>query len=218
MDVDTEEVFLLILEEVKSAILSKDHTKEGKERRNVAWEKCQKQLFVRAGKDFSVSQLQKKWNNVQCRLKDRLKDAKRTGGGAPKTLSNNDRLTWRIVGETNPKLTMIPGAMVNAEDIENVSFPSKSSSDSNVLSEDELATEANSTVSRVPARKSETRKKKADENIDVLHREVLQLQKEKLLLRIKILRKQVADTSDASTQTDFCVEPYSFLKELHGDW
>lgn len=113
---------------------------------------------------------------------------------------------------------MIPGAMVNAEDIENVSFPSKSSSDSNVLSEDELATEANSTVSRVPARKSETRKKKADENIDVLHREVLQLQKEKLLLRIKILRKQVADTSDASTQTDFCVEPYSFLKELHGDW
>ena len=57
-------------------------------------------------------------------------------------------------------------------------------------------------------------KRKADMDIDVLHREVLRLQKEKLMLKIKILRKQVATVSDASTQTDVGVDPYSFLKDL----
>ena len=72
-------------------------------------------------KRFHSVQITKKWNNLQCRLKHRMKDGKRTGGGAAKALSKNDRLTLRIIGESNPKITMIPGAMVNAEDIENVS-------------------------------------------------------------------------------------------------
>ncbi len=226
MDVETEEAFLLILEEVKDAINSKDHTKNGKERRKAAWDKCQRQLLLRVGKDFTVSKLQKKWNNLQCRLKDRMKDGKRTGGGAAKALSKNDRLTWRIIGESNPKITMIPGAMVNAEDIENVrpTFQSeatmKSFSDSNDLSDDELAAGTNvaagSSFTTVSANVTKKRKKKADENLDALHREVLELQKEKLLLNIKTLRKQVATVSDASTQTDFLnnAQPYSFLNDL----
>ena len=120
MDAITETAFLEILEKKKEVITSKDNTLSGRTKRAEAWVWVGERVAVNTGKSFTVEQLQKKWNNLQNRLKDRLKDSKNTGGGPPKKLSANDLLAWRIMGKTNPKLAMVPGAMENAADLENV--------------------------------------------------------------------------------------------------
>ena len=123
MDPSTETTFLEILEMKKSVINSKDNTKNGRNRRAEAWSWLQQELVVRTGKSLAIEQLQKKWNNVQQRLKERLKDVKKTGGGPSKELSENDRLVWRVLGEQNPKITKVVGAMENGVYLENLELP-----------------------------------------------------------------------------------------------
>ncbi len=104
MDSVVESAFLTLIEERSSTILSKSNLKEHREKRTEAWIWIAQQLLVVTGKEFTAVQLQKKWNNIQQRLKDRFRDGKKTGGGPPTNLSDNDQQTWRIMGERNPKV------------------------------------------------------------------------------------------------------------------
>lgn len=61
-----------------------------------------------------------------------------------------------------------------------------------------------------------TNKRKAVETIDDLHREVLILQREKLRLKIELLRSQVKQKVDASTQT-IASQEYSYLRALYDE-
>ena len=61
-------------------------------------------------KGFDERQLQKKWSNLQERLKTKIRQRNATGGGTSANLNSRDEITHRILGECNPTLTMIPGA------------------------------------------------------------------------------------------------------------
>ena len=108
-----EAAFLALLKEKSDFTLSKSNSKEVYEKRNESWSWVAQQLLIKTGKEYNSAQLQKKWNNIQQRVKDRSHDSKTTGGGPPITLSANDRLTWKIIGEKNPKVAIVPGAMTN---------------------------------------------------------------------------------------------------------
>ena len=51
------------------------------------------------------------------RVKEKLKDAGKTGGGAPKVLSDGNHLCFRILGENNPKLKQVPDGLHNTAEI-----------------------------------------------------------------------------------------------------
>ena len=199
MDSITETAFLTIMEEKSYILTTKGKTKELREKRSEAWEWVSRQLLVKTGKDFTSIQLQKKWNNNQQRLKDKTTDGKKTGGGPAVRLSDNDKLTWKILGDTNPKVTMVPGAMANTS----------SCSLASTISEDENEPEMKSPVMKKIKRDVVAPCTSAELNL--LHREVLLLQKEKLLLRIKCLQREVIEQKSIGTQT----EVFSFVNMLN---
>ena len=61
-----------------------------------------------------MEKLQKKWNNVQSRVMEKLRSCNETGGGGCSKWSDNDNLVIRILGANNPKVIQIPGAMSGA--------------------------------------------------------------------------------------------------------
>lgn len=188
MDSTTESAFLMLMDEQKEIMTSKANTKESRQSRNAAWDCVAQQLLVNTGKDYSVVQLQKKWNNAQQRLKEKARDGKKTGGGPAAVFTENDRLTLRILGENNPKVAMVPGAMANTSSLASVSLaPEK---------EDEA------TVRRGDCASTPKRCKRDDLSIEDLHREVLLLQKQKLLLRISALQRDQVVCVDKGTQTE----------------
>lgn len=189
MDTVTETAFLMIMEEKNIILTSKSNTKECRERRNEAWDWVCRQLLIKTGKEFTSSQLQKKWNNSQQRLKDKTKDGKKTGGGPATILSENDKLTWKILGENNPKVTMVPGAMANTSSCSLVS----------VMSEKE--NEESGPIAPTPKRLKRDDTTSGD-GLNALHREVLLLQKQKLILRIASLRRDLVQQENKGTQTD----------------
>ena len=77
MDSVVESAFLALIEERSWIVLSKSNLKEHREKRTEVWIWIAQQLLVVTGKEFTAVQLQKKWNNMQQRLKDRLRDCKK---------------------------------------------------------------------------------------------------------------------------------------------
>ena len=72
--------------------------------------------------------LQLNFKKIGITTTGRLKDGKKTGGGSAVKLYDNDKLTWKILGCTNPKVTMVPGAIANTS---TCSLPSTISEDEN---------------------------------------------------------------------------------------
>ena len=64
---------------------------------------------------FEEKKLQKKWNNIQQRVKERNRLAKKTGGVPPVKGSANDEIAERIMAKNKPKLLCVPGAMENGQ-------------------------------------------------------------------------------------------------------
>ena len=90
MDMLTEREFLEILEEEKEMILSKANNKIAKNARALAWTNIKLKLEGKTGKLFEEKKLQKKWNNIQSRIKDKCRSMKKTGGGPGIKGSYND--------------------------------------------------------------------------------------------------------------------------------
>ena len=187
MDSATEATLLKLIEERRGVVVSKENTKEMRQARTNAWENIKYCFLIETGLDVTVQQLQKKWNNIQNRVKERIRDTRRTGGGPVKPLTNeNDATCLRIIGESNPKMTKIPGAYSNTTPLSSGSFLSHSED----LEEEETTNTENCTIQRTvgTSLKKAPRRRLAQDAVEELHREVLLLQKEKLTLKIAILR------------------------------
>ena len=126
MDTPVEKEFLELLEDEKEIILSKQNNKHAKDAMALAWKNVKLKLEDRTGKAFGVKRLQKKWNNTQTRLKEKNWVMKKTGESPAIKESPNDDIAERILGENNPKLVCVPGAMENGKII---SFPSRITAD-----------------------------------------------------------------------------------------
>ena len=130
MDPLLERELLECIEQFHTVVGSKNNTKEGKIRKTNAWEDIKKEFEIRSGgKVFTVNQLQKKWNNVQNRVKEKLRSARKTGGGPPAILTGNDLLAQKILGESNPKLVRVPGGMENTQPVTKTVQSSEDSDD-----------------------------------------------------------------------------------------
>ncbi len=57
--------------------------------------------------------MQKKWNNIQTRVKGKMAQRNKTGGGPAIMLNTNDDLALKIIGEENPKMAKVPGAITS---------------------------------------------------------------------------------------------------------
>ena len=198
MDSQIELAFLEVLDQHKQSVLSKDGTKDGKDSRAQAWEDVQKSLLINTSKDFKVGALKTKWNNIQSRVKDKMKSAKETGGGESSKFSMNDRLAIKIMGEDNPKLCKVPGSVENLKRI-NTSLPdlneSLSTTESNAENVDPNPESLIDTPTAPPLKKL----KKA--SFQELSYEVMELEKEKLSLEIQVLKKKLVEKSTKATQT-----------------
>ena len=80
MDMLIEREFLEILEEEKEIILSKANNKIAKNARALTWTNIKLKLEDKTGKLFDEITLEKKWNNIQSRLKDKGRAMEETGG------------------------------------------------------------------------------------------------------------------------------------------
>lgn len=195
MDSVCEIVFLRAIEGRKGVLGSKQMSKECRAEKKKAWDEVKHHVLEQTGRDFNESQMIKKWQNIQTRVKDKIKDGKRTGGGGPKVLGEADQLCCRILGEDNPKLQRIPGGRHNTAEI---------------TTNEPVVTEGIEDK-QTPASSSNKRKStiRDEQSLDDLHREVLMLQKEKLRLSIKKLKAEVEpDKEDKGTQTTNGIESF----------
>lgn len=110
MDQQAETTLLLEIEKRKSLIYTKNNSRKARDQKFEAWNEIKSALHIKCGKDFDKEQLQKKWSNLQERVKNKLRQRNMTGGGTSADLNTRDEITIRIIGETNPVLNMIPGA------------------------------------------------------------------------------------------------------------
>ena len=219
MDMLTERAFLEILEEEKEMILSKANNKIAKNARALAWTNIKLKLEGKTGKLFEEKKLQKKWNNIQSRIKDKCRSMKKTGGGPGIKGSYNDVIAERIFGPENPKLVCVPGAMENGR---KVSLNEQDEEDEN---EDSFSTDGTNSANAGNFTSSCTKNVRVDKpscrlqvttarqgnsiNKEELYVEVLNLQKETLILakekfqlEIRGLKeRQTNQTTDAATQT-----------------
>ena len=104
----TETTFLLEIEKRKSLISSKNNSRKARDQKKVAWTDIKSALLLKCGKDFDKEQLQKKWSNLQERVKNKLRQHNQTGGGTSADLNTIDDITIRIINEANPILNMVP--------------------------------------------------------------------------------------------------------------
>ena len=94
MDIQSETFFLLEIEKKKHVISSKDNSKKARDKKIAAWVEVKNALHVRCGKEFDESELQKKWSNVQERLKSKIRQRNATEGGISADLSSRVEITY----------------------------------------------------------------------------------------------------------------------------
>lgn len=233
MDANVESVLLKEIEERKTIILSKDNTKPSRTARSKAWSEIMSQVYIQTGIAFTENQLQKKWSNIATRVKEKLKHPAGTGGGIPKKMSNNDLTYLRIVGEDNPKLTMMKGAIANTTALQPINVNAQTSQESMRGSQELTTTITHSKVSKTtqglqePMTSSqmyEVDPETSDDEIensflsasakrrklvvrrqtlDELHMEVLLLQKQKLQMQLDQMKRNQKVSHNKATQTEF---------------
>ena len=102
MDVNCETVFLKELQKNKSIILTKENTRSARDKKRLAWMTIQRSLIAASGREYSVQQLCKKWNNLQQRVKEKIRNS--GGEKIPKSLHERDLLCLQIIGPENLNL------------------------------------------------------------------------------------------------------------------
>ena len=89
-------------------VLSKSNNTIANNAKDLGWTNIKLKLEDKTGKLFDEETLEKKWNNIQSRLKDKGRAMMETGGGPGIKGSHNDVIAERILGPENPKLPRWP--------------------------------------------------------------------------------------------------------------
>ena len=121
MDIACETVFLKELQKNKAIILTKENTRSARDKKRVAWMNIQQVLLQTSGREYSVQQLCKKWNNLQQRVKEKIRNS--GNDKMTKTLHERDLLCLQIIGPEN--LNLPPGPLdlnLSAELVNSLTF------------------------------------------------------------------------------------------------
>lgn len=186
MDPVSEIIFLRAIERRKEFLGCKRMDKESRNAKKRAWNEVREEVRIETGKNFDEGQAIKKWQNLQTRVIEKLKDGS-------KPLNEGDQLCLRILGQDNPKLVQIKKEFCNWDKINN---------NATELVIPSMTFDSEMVENHQP--KTVKRKKDPDvmKCIDELKREVLILQKEELRLSIKKLKRDVEpNTHNKATQT-----------------
>ena len=106
MDISCETMFLKELQKNKAIILTKENTRSARDKKRIAWMAIQQVLVATSGKEYSVQQLCKKWNNLQQRVKEKIRN--NGTDKVTKTLHERDLLCLQIIGPENLNLPTGP--------------------------------------------------------------------------------------------------------------
>ena len=106
MDIACETMFLKELQKNKAIILTKENTRSARDKKRIAWMAIQQVLVATSGKEYSVQQLCKKWNNLQQRVKEKIRN--NGTDKVTKTLHERDLLCLQIIGPENLNLPTGP--------------------------------------------------------------------------------------------------------------
>lgn len=229
MDSVTEKQFLEVFDGEKEAIFCRSNTKQGKELRAQAWHNVKLELEARTGKIYEIKQLQKKWNNIQTRIKERHKSRPQTCGNSYEF--PNDAMALRILGKNNDSLFCASEVSRNekkilqkteCEDSDNESLSLNISTpidsvnvptvsyllfDSRDINQTK---KSNSKVNDTYVERNTKNKQnnmKGTNEIDMkaevlaLQKETLLLKRKKLKLEITLLEKRMTEKIDKCTQT-----------------
>lgn len=196
MDSELEYELLSIIEQNK-AILCREGTKEGKQKRLNAWNNIRTSFLTNTGKDLDEPKLKIKWNNIQSRIKEKQRCANITGGGPPAKMSTNDLLAVKILGENNPKICMVPGAKENVEPVSNLLDKSIT-----LLPSTEPCTSASSDTYVTSTKCAKSPRVNLRKSTEELQYDVLILEKEHLQLQMQYLKRKLQVRLDKSTQTE----------------
>lgn len=104
-----EELYFLAVLEANPALNLKSNTPSGKNARKIAWSNVLAEMNKNGS--HNEKQLQKKWTNLKSRTLEKIRKRKETGGGSCSKLNLNEEKVLEILGENNPKVDMIPGAV-----------------------------------------------------------------------------------------------------------
>ena len=111
MDSTEERHLLEAISKHSTAILSKQRDDQSKEKKKSAWEDILTHMITKCAYQATIEQLKKKCANIQDRVKEKIDNSSKTGGGPYQRLSENDRIALDIIGKDNPKLKKVPGAV-----------------------------------------------------------------------------------------------------------
>ena len=99
MDISCETIFLKELQKNKATILTKENTRSARDKKREAWTAIQQVLVSSSDREYSVQQLCKKWNNLQQRVKEKIRN--NGPDKVSKTLHERDMLCLQIIGPEN---------------------------------------------------------------------------------------------------------------------
>ena len=71
----------------------KGQLQKARDKKIAAWIEIKNALHVKCGKEFDERQLQKKWSNLQERLKNKLTQRNAAGGGTSADLNSRGEIT-----------------------------------------------------------------------------------------------------------------------------
>lgn len=182
MDCDSEHNFLTLLELHRDAVI-RGNTSIIRDKRKRAWNAITTEFATTDIENRSTEVLQKKWNNIQTRVKEKIRKRQMTGGGHEVKFNENDFLAMKIIGIDNPILSRIPGA--KTDEGESTSFiPTEmevreSGSSTEETVEDESSTQDDSKPVNRPTSKREA------ERSDLFHLEEKRVRIEEQRLRVE---------------------------------
>ena len=176
-------------------------------------------MLAQTGKIFTAQQLQKRWSNIQSRLKEKLKYSRGTGGGPPQLLSNNDSVAHDIIGANSPKLSRVPGAIENVDVLHReITTAEKRPCNPDPTTQSCSREDGPRTNGSLPSRSMSCKRKRVErpplESLEDLHRSVMELQRQKLFLKIQLLRQKTVLKHDAATQTDINTSDFGYLRYI----
>lgn len=111
MDIETERTLLDKIKLNAEILMSKKNDKDIRRKKDKCWEDIRVSMLISTGKEFTADQLCKKWSNIQNRLKEKIAKRNQTGGGSVVKFCDNDNIAMDIIGELNPKISKVPGAV-----------------------------------------------------------------------------------------------------------
>ena len=111
MDSSAALTLLELIEYHKDVILSRSQLKPDVAKKASTWDLITEEFQKTTSLGIPTGKLKTKWKNLISGLKDKTNHSKGTGGGAAKKLNALDLAVQRILGEKNPTLSRMPGAI-----------------------------------------------------------------------------------------------------------